>query len=86
MCYNGKNKNYAKVLLPIYVAITIIGFALILVFPTSREIFKGLSSNHPYIMGFIKFALLATAGELIASSIRAGKATVPVKIISRFVI
>lgn len=81
-----KTKSSAKILLPIYVAITIIGFALILIFPSSREIFKGLSSTHPYIMGFIKFALLATAGELIASSIRAGKATVPVKIISRFVI
>ena len=52
----------------------------------SREVFKMLSSSHPYIMGFIKFALLATAGELIASSIRAGKANVPVKIVARFVI
>lgn len=81
-----QNKSKASFWLPFYVAVTIIGFLLILITPQSREVFKMLSSSHPYIMGFIKFALLATAGELIASSIRAGKANVPVKIVARFVI
>lgn len=42
-------------------------FALILIVPQSREIFKSLSASHPFIMGFIKFGLLATVGELIAA-------------------
>ena len=81
-----QNKSKATLWLPLYVALTIIGFAVILILPQSREVFKSLSASHPYIMGFFKFALLATAGELIASSIRAGKANVPVKIIARFII
>ncbi len=45
-------------------------FAAVLIFPASRETFKSLSSAHPYIMGFIKFALLATVGEVIALILR----------------
>lgn len=45
-------------------------FALILIIPTTREIFKSLSSEHPYIMGFIKFGLLATVGEVFALRLR----------------
>ena len=30
-------------------------FAAVLIIPQSREVFKSLSSAHPYIMGFIKF-------------------------------
>ena len=31
-------------------------FAAILIIPSSREIFENLSGNHPYLMGFVKFA------------------------------
>lgn len=41
-------------------------FMAILVIPASREVFKTVTGSHPFIMGFIKFALLATVGELIA--------------------
>lgn len=41
-------------------------FALILIIPPSRDWFINLSTKHPYIMGFIKFALLATVGEILA--------------------
>ncbi len=44
----------------------LLAFALILIFPQSREIFKTASGTHPFIMGFIKFALMATVGEIIA--------------------
>lgn len=50
--------------------IIIAAFALILIVPKTREGFKGLSAAHPYIMGFIKFALLATIGEVFALRIR----------------
>ncbi|MBR4435700.1 MAG: hypothetical protein IKS90_06345 [Clostridia bacterium] len=50
--------------------IIIAAFVLILIVPKTREGFKALSSAHPYIMGFIKFALLATIGEVFALRIR----------------
>lgn len=48
----------------------IVLFAVILIIPASREVFKRLSSEHPYVMGFIKFALLATVGEVLALRLR----------------
>lgn len=45
-------------------------FAVMLIVPSSREVFKKLSSEHPYIMGFVKFAVLATVGEVFALIIR----------------
>lgn len=40
-----------------------------LVFPASREAFVALTHNHYYPMSFLKFALLATMGELLATRI-----------------
>ena len=56
----------------------IAAFAAILIIPASREIFKRLSTDHPYLMGFIKFGLLATVGEVFASRIRTGGWTLPI--------
>ena len=81
-----KNQKLKNALAIAYVCVSILSFVVILLIPTTREWFKGLSGSHPYIMGFIKFALLATAGELIAAFIKTGKITVPCKIIWRFVI
>ena len=81
-----KNQKLKNALTIAYVCISILSFVVILLIPTTREWFKGLSGTHPYIMGFIKFALLATAGELIAAFIKTGKITVPCKIIWRFAI
>lgn len=37
-----------------------------LAIPPAHQVFIQLTQNHPYGMGFIKFALLATMGELLA--------------------
>ena len=55
----------------------IAAFAVILIIPASREVFKSLSAGHPYIMGFIKFALLATVGEVLAVRIKRGRWSLP---------
>ena len=81
-----KSEKSRKILVIGYILFSILSFALVLIIPQSREVFKTLSSDHPFIMGFVKFALLATAGELIAGYIATGKPTVPSKIIWRFVI
>jgi len=54
----------------VFCAAVIIFFAAVLIIPASREVFKTLSAEHPYIMGFIKFALLATVGEALALRLR----------------
>lgn len=38
-----------------------------LAIPATRDIFTAATSKHPYIMGFVKFAILATMGELLAA-------------------
>jgi hypothetical protein len=56
----------------IYCLVIILAFALVLIMPTSRNIFLALTEQHPFIMGFVKFALLATVGEIIAGKISSG--------------
>lgn len=57
-----------------------------LVFPATHEIFVGATKSHPYIMGFIKVAILATMGELLAVRITTGGWTKPVGTFWRVVI
>ncbi len=52
-------------------------FLIILTIPVSREAFVSLTASHPYIMGFVKFALLATAGEILAGAVSNGRAVFP---------
>ena len=42
----------------------------ILVIPASREVFESLTDSYPYIMGFIKFTILATMGEILSLRIK----------------
>ena len=37
----------------------------IFVFPVSHELFISLTKAHPYLMGFVKFSILSTMGELL---------------------
>ncbi len=57
-----------------------------LVFPATHEIFASLSKTHPYMMAFVKFALLATMGELLAIRIVTGDWAKPVGVVWRAVI
>jgi hypothetical protein len=58
-------------------------FTAILVVPSSREIFIALTKSHPYMMGFIKFAILATMGELLVIRITSGNWGFPKGIYSK---
>jgi hypothetical protein len=55
-----------------YCLVVLLGFALILILGESREVFLALTGEHMFIMGFIKFALLATTGEIIALKLGGG--------------
>ena len=71
----NKLKNYPAIGVASFLVIAI--FAVILIVPTSREIFKTLSGTHPLIMGFVKFGFLATTGELIAARLTKKTWTLP---------
>ncbi len=44
----------------------------LMVIPSTRQGFIQLTTGHPYLMGFTKFALLATLGELLAIRLAVG--------------
>ena len=77
---------WKKALIMIYVVLSLVGFAAILIIPASREVFKTLSATHPYLMGFAKFAVLATAGELLAVRLAKKAWTLPSYVWVRFLI
>jgi hypothetical protein len=60
--------------------------ALVLALPASRQSFVVLSTAYPYAMGFAKFAVLATMGELLAVRIAAGQWRQPVGLWMRAVV
>ncbi|HYE81679.1 MAG TPA: hypothetical protein VEG39_05865 [Clostridia bacterium] len=57
---------------------TLFAIAFILSYPSTHTIFVSATKAHPYIMGFIKVAILATMGELMALRIVAGEWKKPV--------
>ncbi len=69
----------------IWIAALITIFALLLV-PTSHEIFVRASRSHVYLMAFIKFAVLATMGELLATRILKNHWDCPSGLVWRMVI
>lgn len=54
--------------------------------PTTHAIFVSATAAHPYIIGFIKFFILATMGELLAMRIVIGKWEKPAGLLARAVI
>lgn len=57
-----------------------------LIIPATHKIFVDATSTHPYIMGFIKFAILATMGELMALRIASGDWKKPTGLVYRAII
>lgn len=76
-------RKYQVLLIPLCCGAVVGLFLLILVIPASREVFRVLSSDHPMIMGFVKFALLATIGELAAGRITSGSWSLPDSLAAR---
>lgn len=50
----------------------ILAFVAFVVFPSTQAIFNTATATHPYMMGFLKFTILATMGELLARRIIVG--------------
>lgn len=61
-------------------------FVLVLAIPGCREVFKTMTSAHPFIMGFVKFAFLATVGELFAIRLQKKRWLLPLGIFAKFIV
>lgn len=48
------------------------GITLFFVLPQTNIVFTSLTAAHPFLMGFLKFAILATMGELLAIRLASG--------------
>lgn len=59
---------------------------LFLLYPSTNVIFVALSKAYPFVMGFVKFAILATMGELLALRIVTGRWKQPPGLVWRAVI
>ncbi len=59
---------------------------LFFILPITRAVFVALTTSHPYLMGFIKFAILATMGELLAARLTAGAWKIPSGLIFKMIV
>lgn len=64
----------------------ILAFAAFLIYPSTHAVFNAATASHPYLMGFTKFAILATMGELLARRIVVGKWEKPSGLVYRALI
>ena len=64
----------------------ILMFMAILIVPTTRAAFLTATELHPYIGGFIKFAILATMGDLLGARILKGHWIIPKGVVYKAVI
>jgi hypothetical protein len=55
----------------IWILIIVLISSLFLI-PATRSLFETATGSHPYLMGFVKTAILASMGELMANRIRTG--------------
>ena len=82
----SENKRTYSTAMLVFVISVFAVLAAVLIIPASRAVFEKLSADHPYIMGFVKFALLATSGELIAIKMASGKFAKPAYLTARIII
>lgn len=64
----------------------ILAFAMFIIYPPTHAIFNAGTATHPYMMGFMKFGILATMGELLARRLVVGKWEQPVGLAYRALI
>jgi hypothetical protein len=59
---------------------------LFFILPATQGIFVDLTKSHPYLMGFVKFAILATMGELLAARLASGVWGMPSGILYKMIV
>jgi hypothetical protein len=66
--------------------LALLPWIVILLIPSSREVFIATTDTHPYIGGFVKFAILATMGDMLGARILRGKWITPKGVMYKAVI
>jgi hypothetical protein len=66
--------------------VILVSIAAIFLYPRTQTLLIDATQNHPYIMGFIKFSILATMGELLAIRIVTKKWGFPVGLAYRSIV
>lgn len=81
-----KTNRHEKLWILLYIAFSFLFLCAFIALSILVKPFSAFSSAHPYLMGFFKFAFLATAGELISCRMASGKWQAPPYIVARYVI
>ncbi len=68
------------------VLLIILSTLFLMLSPWTSDSFAMLSKQHPYLMGFLKFAVLATTGEILAIRLREKKYRMPNHLLARIII
>lgn len=79
--YEGNMKKKDMIWIFVIVLLT-----LVVVIRDSRVVFEQLTADYPYLMGFIKTAILASMGELLVNRIKSGSYFSEKGIILKFII
>ncbi|MEG1572259.1 MAG: hypothetical protein RR328_01800 [Bacteroidales bacterium] len=56
----------------IFIACVFVGLLPFFIFPQVYAVYEQMNANHAFLMGFVKFGLLATIGESLALRVRKG--------------
>lgn len=64
----------------------LLGLIMLFIVPVTREQILELSAKNPYIGGFIKFAILATMGDLMGKRIVAGEYKLSLQVLWRSIV
>jgi hypothetical protein len=67
-------------------ALVLVAVFVLLVYPPTRAAFVAVTAQHPYLVGFAKFFVLATMGELLARRVGNGAWRPPPGLFARAVI
>lgn len=67
-------------------ALLLLCVLFLIVSPFTKDYFIYLTTSYPYIGGFLKFAILATMGELLALRLRSGSWRKPSGLLSRAIV
>jgi len=80
------NKRIDRISPMIYCLLIVTSFVLILCIPQTRSVFKEVTAMHPFLMGFVKFSLLATVGEIFAARLEKKCWQFPRGVVAKFIV
>lgn len=67
---NTTSNRNTKVQAIVFTVVVLLTFTIVLIVPATKELFILYADTHYYIMGFIKFALLSTVGDILAIKLK----------------